>query len=266
MIFKVKELKKGYNFYKKNGYIIIEDDIFSKIKKKIEGEIFGIYLSLSKSNKKINLKNIVNYKSLLKYLIPLDSKLKLISILYDLCPANPYISTLHNQEIFLKIIKQLRIKKPLLGTMTGVRFDRPNDEKRNTAIHQDQWYSFLSDNALTIWFNLDVMEKSLGPLIVYPKTHLKKIYNFIDNNKGTFDIRKKNLLPKEMEIKLQKNQILIFNQYLLHKSGNNVSDKPRVSLQIRYNDLSTQKKFKSSFRCITSQHVLDNQQKYLKLN
>ena len=32
MIFKVKELKKGYNFYKKNGYIIIEDDIFSKIK------------------------------------------------------------------------------------------------------------------------------------------------------------------------------------------------------------------------------------------
>jgi hypothetical protein len=264
MIFNIKELKKSFKYLQDNGFTIIEDKYFIKLKSKLEKNIIDILKEILTNKKNYNIKKYKSFNDLMRYSYKIDKRTNILGNLYDLCPANPLISSLQNDNFFLKIANSFNLKKPLLGTMNTVRFDRPRDENRNTAIHQDQWYSFLSNNAITIWFNLGKMESSLGPLKIYPKTHKKKIFNFSDINQGTFDLKNKKILTKEIELILKKNQILVFNQHLLHKSGNNISDQPRVSLQIRYNDLCNISEYKSSFRCISSDYVLKKQKKFIK--
>ena len=104
-------------------------------------------------------------------MISYDRKINIISNLYDLLPADPLIFNLANNVKFLKISKDLLIKNPLIGTIPTIRIDRPRDTKRNTPKHRDFWYSFLSKNSITIWFNLEDNKKKLGNLIVYPRSH-----------------------------------------------------------------------------------------------
>ena len=64
-------------------------------------------------------------------------------------------------------------------------------------------------------------------------------------------------------IKLQYDEILVFSQYLIHKSGKNISNKTRVSMQVRFNDLKTMEKIDISFTSKPSV-FLQNKQKNLK--
>ena len=86
---------------------------------------------------------------------------------------------------------------------------------RKTLLHQDYWYSFLSDNALTFWFSIGMINKKLGPLTIYPSTHLKGIYNFKDKNAGTLSAETKEKNLKKKKIILKDNEIIVFHQKLL---------------------------------------------------
>lgn len=187
---------------------------------------------------------------------------KLISKLYDIAPDLYEIHEITTNKTLISIVKSLGIKYPTVGTNITLRLDRPNDKKLNTTLHQDIWYSMISNNSLTIWFNVSKLSKIDGPLQVCKNFKKNKIYNFLDNNLGTFSAK----LNQEFdfdEIYLNENQILIFSQYLLHKSGNNFSNKPRASIQIRYNDFFKNNNFNKSYKSVLSSHVVISQKKYL---
>jgi ectoine hydroxylase-related dioxygenase (phytanoyl-CoA dioxygenase family) len=59
-------------------------------------------------------------------------------------------------------------------------------------------------------------------------------------------------------------EFLIFKQSLLHKSGANISNKVRVSLQIRFNRFNKKEKPESTYIAKHTQFVLDNQKKLQK--
>ena len=50
---------------------------------------------------------------------------------------------------------------------------------------------------------------------------------------------------------------------LLNESGQNISKKPRLSVQIRFNDLKKAQKIRSSYACVSSNHVIKEQKKNL---
>ena len=58
-------------------------------------------------------------------------------------------------------------------------------------------------------------------------------------------------------------EFLIFKQSLLHKSGKNISNKVRVSLQIRFNKFLENKEVHSSFVPKNTEFVLNMQKKLL---
>jgi ectoine hydroxylase-related dioxygenase (phytanoyl-CoA dioxygenase family) len=195
------------------------------------------------------------------YGIDKQQKTNLISKLYDVAPDLHEVHSITTSKSFIKIIKKLGIKYPTIGTNVTLRLDRPNDKKLSTSLHQDIWYSMISNNSLTIWFNLSKVNEIDGPLEIC-KTFKKKIYKFSDNKMGTFTAKIKNKYKFD-QIYLKEDEILVFSQYLLHKSGKNLSDKPRASIQIRYNDFYDNKKFNKSYKSVLSSHVLNNQKKYL---
>ena len=84
----------------------------------------------------------------------------------------------------------------------------------------------------------------------------KKILKFKKGNQQTFSANKNFTKSTSFkEVKLKKDEILIFNQLLPHLSGKNISAYPRISIQLRYNDLNNSQFLKSSFKCVSTDHV-----------
>jgi hypothetical protein len=246
---------------KKNGYVIIKAKAMPKIKNSVKMKLIN---KVSLLLKKLKLKKIENknFDEIMMDIYKIDQrkKVNILKSLYEIFPSEPIFYSLATCKDFLNISKNLGVKYPLIGTGTQIRFDRPNDKKFKTLKHQDFWYSFLSHNAITIWFNLTEVSDKDGALIIYVNSHKKGYLNFINKKKATFEI-KNYLQSKEKKIFLKKDEILVFSQFLVHKSGINSSNKPRVSIQLRYNDLFSLKNFTSSFKFSSSEFVLEKQKR-----
>ena len=86
---------------------------------------------------------------------------------------------------------------------------------------------------------------------------------FQNNDKGHFTTVEEYDEKTKESIKLKYDEILVFSQYLLHKSGKNISNKTRVSIQVRFNDLKAMEKIATSFTTKPSV-FLQNKQKNSK--
>ncbi|MCP2680205.1 hypothetical protein NHF45_11765 [Maricaulaceae bacterium NA33B04] len=76
---------------------------------------------------------------------------------YEVFPTLPEVIALINAPVFLDAVKAAGLERPVAGTNPLVRLDRPGDVRFTTPLHQDYWYSLLSDRAVVIWM-------ALGPL------------------------------------------------------------------------------------------------------
>jgi ectoine hydroxylase-related dioxygenase (phytanoyl-CoA dioxygenase family) len=73
----------------------------------------------------------------------------------------------------------------------------------------------------------------MGYLEIIPKSHLKGALKQKDNtllHNETFDEK------DFIKIKMNKGDVLFFSTFLIHKSGNNTSEKIRLTTHIRYDD------------------------------
>ncbi len=256
-------MKMKKNSFRKNGYMVIKSNSVKIMKKKIEKEIIDILKSILKLKGLRFNKRKNNYLDLMKYALKNDKRHSIFSSLYDLLPSSTLINSLGSDKFLLKISKMLGVSKPIIGSLPQVRIDRPKDKIRKTLLHQDYWYSFLSHNAITFWFSIGLINEKLGPLVIYPSTHLKGVFKFKDKKGGTLSavIKEEKLIKKK--IILKDDEIVVFHQKLLHESSDNVYNIPRLSVQVRYNDLSKIIKPKASFRSVLSEFVKSEQKKFL---
>ena len=252
--------------FNQNGFVILQSINFKHIKNDLRKNI-RITLEEILRKKKIKIRKVKSFDKFLTEIYKKDvsKNHKIFKSLYEIAPSLPSIFGLSTSKTFIKIAKQLGLKIPVVGTGSTLRIDRPNDINRITSIHQDQWYSFLSNNAITIWFNLSKIKNEDGPIKIYKKSHKYGIFKFKNINMGTYKASLKKRDKFEIEkIFLKENQILIFNQKLLHESSkNNSKNKPRLSAQIRFNDLKNLSDLTSSFKFVSSEFVQKKQNQNL---
>lgn len=184
------------------------------------------------------------------------------SVYYRIAQSTPELVALAGNPSILFWIYQLGVTMPVMGTMPILRIDRPHDNIHRTPAHQDYWFSLLSDNAVTVWFPLYELDADMGPLEIIPRSHKSELVAFtknIDGNRNPFRMR--NELPDYMfePITIKRDEILIFSQFLLHRSGVNTSVKNRYSVQLRYNDLLTMKPIELSYKLDHSDYVTQKQ-------
>lgn len=121
----------------------------------------------------------------------------------------------------------------MLGAKLVVRADMPDDEKWSFPPHQDYPFNRGSLNSITIWIPFQDTPDNIGPLNVVPASHNDG--ERAENNSLLINPPTDNLYKS---VPMKTGDLLVFSQFLIHKSGRNCSDKIRFSLQVRFNDLS----------------------------
>lgn len=144
-------------------------------------------------------------------------------------------------EKILSLLVDIGFKFPNISTRPVMFFNHPKLSKEKVFYkvdsHQD-WRSMQGSlNSVVIWVPLIDINKDLGALEILPGSH--KLGLITDNVHYGFgmvkltDEQKKNL----MTVEVKKGDALLFSSFLVHQSGNNITDRPRWSCHFRYNDL-----------------------------
>ena len=141
----------------------------------------------------------------------------------------------------INLLKTFGMPNPNISTRPTLFFNHPKLAKKEVyykiSAHQD-WRSMQGSlNSAVVWLPLVKMTKELGPLEIIPRSHIRGlITSEVRDGFGLVSadqFNDKDFVSIEMEI----GDILVFSSFLVHRSGENLTDRPRWSCHFRYNDL-----------------------------
>jgi len=204
-------------------------------------------------------------ETLIAWLHRVESGNAVTRALYEIFPAQPAVIASIDHPALKDACDWAGLESPSAGTLPLVRLDRPGDSRFATPAHQDYWYSMLSPNAVTLWLPLATIDEAIGPLLAVPGSHARGLKPFRPHETGHEWYEAADAVPDSdfVPLPMARDEILIFNQALLHKSGANRSDRVRISVQFRFNDLATAERLTSTYTPSLSRYVLDRQAEHL---
>lgn len=127
----------------------------------------------------------------------------------------------------------------------GIRIDNPGEEKFRAPWHQDYSAQFRSMDGIVFWSPLLAMTKSMGPVEVCKGSHadgLVRVHTQDQNNPektGAYALiledEQKRIASYEHAAPLtEPGDLLILDYLTIHRSGSNVADRSRWSMQMRF--------------------------------
>ena len=252
-----------------SGHYIAKDSDYNLSIKDLSLELASFlkgceFLLLEKSLK--NFSHQASLGELVDILYKNERENEFTSKIFEILPSTLEVYKFLSSSGIKLILEEAGLRNPTLGTVPLIRIDRPKDNFFSTPWHQDTWYSFSSPNSIVIWIPLSELSKDIGYLKYEEDSHKKGVRDFVLNEKSNekFTLIDDPLKEKIKEIKISFGEILIFRQSLLHKSGFNKSNKCRISLQLRFNDMYQEKLPYSTFKAQHSKHVINSQKEYFK--
>ena len=237
-------MNNDLEYYKKNGYLFLKDFFSKQDIKKVIDEAKGIFLRQFIEKKylsKCNLEDISDetfndflYKLFDEDIECLSNSGKQIQHLISL-------HTLSLQNTVIDLLKEMGLESPIISTRPVLYFNHPKLAKQKVFhtvdTHQD-WRSMQGSlNSVVIWIPLVDINKDLGALEILPGSHLDGLRtDHVENGFGMVDLSKGEE-DKLISIEIKTGDVLLFSSFLIHRSGINITDKPRWSCHFRYNDL-----------------------------
>jgi hypothetical protein len=157
---------------------------------------------------------------------------------YDQLRLIPNMSYFANHPAIIKTLQErCGIKFPVLAGPISIRANMPNDESNKFPPHQDYPYNNGSLNSITLWMPFQDVEGDLGPLDVIHGSHKEGLMNTTSDGRMIKILKDHRDESEYASINMKVGEALIFNQFVIHRSGNNNSNRILFSLQLRYNDL-----------------------------
>jgi len=180
---------------------------------------------------------------------------------YEVFQTLPEVISLISAPVFLNAARRAGLKRPVAGTNPLVRLDRPSDTRFTTPLHQDYWYSLLCERAIVIWMAIGPLDADMGPVQLLAGSHRSGLARFKPYEAGNEWFECADPVDDSASIAALPgpDEAILFDQRLLHRSGFNRSDKVRVTVQLRYNDLASAEALTSTFTPSLSRHVLNRQ-------
>ena len=217
--------------------------------------------------KKISIKQ----KDFNKKLIELRKKKpKIFAEFFDTLQTMSMIySLLVKKEILNSIQKLLATSKAYITlTDVSIRLDAPNDERNKLGWHQDSSYYRQNNNGkngIVLWTPLiNEIKKEIGPLqILKNSSRLGPLNVKKKKNNNKYGSKKRNIsknfllkYTKILEPEMKLGDVLLLNLDMVHRSGENLSEKFRFSMIGRYHN-SLSKDFNSgiNFYKFTSKKI-----------
>ena len=233
--------------FKKNGYLVIKS--VPGLKKNLNEIKKELLLFAKVFDNKVRKINDKRFCKILK--LGSSSRPKY----YDTLRYLHSVTKLSSSESLKKISIGLGLRLPAVMRSYNLRMDMPNDKKHLFQWHQDITYLLGSLNSLTYWIPVTKVNKFFGSIEVIEGSHNKGVFDFKYTGKDRL-IRKKNMSPKDINLKKNPEMntklinaipgdLVIFSQFLLHRSTKNYSNKIRWVAQVRHSDIS-EKAFKDA--------------------
>lgn len=160
----------------------------------------------------------------------------------------PSLSRLAASPRMLEIVKGLGLKTPLLMNASNIRMDEGGENPHKFAWHQDYSYLLGSVNSVTFWIPFQDVSDDLGGVEMVSGSHRAGLYAFHAANEQA-KTKGANLSPKDIALDLPPDEpgqianmapgeMLVFSQFLLHRSHGHQGHHTRWTAQIRYSDAS----------------------------
>ncbi len=168
------------------------------------------------------------------------------SIVYDSCQANAPLTQLVSSKKIIEVASKLLQCKEIDLSVSGnmIRMDTPNDTRNKTAWHQE--IAFVRNQGLVLWIPLVEITNDIGPLHILEKSHANgeiivernNIYDYKTSRVSKTEIPESELNKyNEKAIIVNKGDALFFDTNLIHKSGDNITEKIRFSCQTRISNI-----------------------------
>ena len=237
-------MSNDLEFYKKNGYLFLKDFFSNEEIKKVLDDAKSVFLRQFIEKKYLtncNLEDISEevFNNFLYRLFDED-----IECLSNSGKQIQHLISLHSlslQSKVIELLKQTGVQTPIISTRPVLYFNHPKLAKQKVFhtvdAHQD-WRSMQGSlNSVVIWIPLVDINKDLGALEILPGSHLDGLRtDHIENGFGMVSLSKEEN-DKLVSVEIKIGDALLFSSFLIHQSGNNITNKPRWSCHFRYNDL-----------------------------
>ena len=230
--------------YEKFGFVIIKNLIS---KKKLAEITQSVLINTKKYAKQSNLNTNENLDDLLLKLRKKNPNN--FGLLFDSMQTLGKIYQVFMEDKTLEYVsKVLKVKKNLITfTDPALRLDSPNDFRNSLGWHQDSSYcrqNIDGNNGSVLWLPLRNLSNNMGKLQFIKSSHRIGTLNRKKIRSKQFSSQQR-LIPKKlisknseiMEVDLKLGDALLMNLNLIHRSGQNISKKFRISIIGRYHNM-----------------------------
>jgi hypothetical protein len=156
--------------------------------------------------------------------------------------TSQHLISLHRLSLCKEIVNQLialGLRRPSICTRPVLYFNSKHLAKSEAYYksppHQD-WRSMQGSlNAMVVWVPLADVPFDLGALEIIPGSHL---WGLQDSREDEWYRRIEGISDEQYQsMAVSAGDVLFFSAFLVHRSGNNVTNSIRWSCHFRYNDL-----------------------------
>lgn len=139
------------------------------------------------------------------------------------------------------LLKQVGVANPIIGARAAMQFNsrflaKGGSKHWKLDAHQDWRTGQGSLDSTVIWFPMVDAGADLGALQVIPGSHKWGLQaSTTSGYEGgiTSEIKDEDFIQTEFQV----GDLLIFSAFLIHQSGDNITNNIRWSVQLRYNNL-----------------------------
>jgi ectoine hydroxylase-related dioxygenase (phytanoyl-CoA dioxygenase family) len=160
----------------------------------------------------------------------------------------PSLTMLASCDELVECSRQLGLAMPAVMHSYNIRMDVPADTKVLFHWHQDISYLLGSLNSVTYWLPLGRANVDHGSIEVIPKSHRSGLAPVRYTGEGT-PPKAQSLSPKDLYlmedpkeagpvVDVDFGDMVVFSQFLLHRSTANLAKKVRWTIQVRHSDLA----------------------------
>tara|TARA_Y100000768_G_C23891029_1_gene640139 strand:+ start:286 stop:1101 length:816 start_codon:yes stop_codon:yes gene_type:complete len=231
-------MKKKEDFNDK-GFIIYSKFFDKKKIDKIYNDSKNIYKTQMIKLNIINNKNISNEEFEHSIKILFNEHFQIFINCGKQCQHLINLWKLSLDEKLIDFLKILGIKNPHISTrpvlFSNSKHISKNKINHTVPPHQD-WASMQgSINSIVVWIPLIDINQELGSIKLVPKSHKEGLLS--KEKEDSFGLVKNYKETDFISFDVKQGDIILFNSFLVHKSGNNITDNIRWSCHMRYNDL-----------------------------
>lgn len=147
---------------------------------------------------------------------------------------------LGTDEKILSLLKELGYEFPTIAVRPAMQFNSRYLSKGGShwklGAHQDWRTGQGSLDSMVLWFPLVDCGENLGSLQIIPSSHKDGLMK-ADTSGYLGSIQEEISDEKYIQTEFEAGDLLIFSAFLIHRSGNNITQNIRWSIQLRYNNI-----------------------------